>query len=185
MFTICFLAYKTADKTILKKNEFNFEPIREVGWLFLGIFATMQPALANIAAYAQSHADSLQVGVFYWGTGILSGILDNAPTYLNFMSAAMGKFGYDPSSASDVVAFASDLTAGGSGHYLQAISVAAVFFGALTYIGNAPNFMVKAIAEANGVDTPSFMGYLIKYSIPILLPIYFVVYAVFFSGWIL
>lgn len=185
MLSIAVIAYKVADRELLKKNEFNFEPIREVGWLFLGIFATMQPALANIAAFAQGHADSLHVGMFYWGTGALSGILDNAPTYLNFVSAAMGKFGLDVGDPQQVVEFASDMTAGGSGFYLQAISVAAVFFGAMTYIGNAPNFMVKAIAEANGIDTPSFMGYLVKYSLPILLPVYFIVYAIFFSGWIL
>lgn len=185
MLSIAVIAYKVADKELLKKNEFNFEPIREVGWLFLGIFATMQPALANIAAFAQGHADSLHVGMFYWGTGALSGILDNAPTYLNFVSAAMGKFGLDVSYPEQVVEFASDLAAGGSGFYLQAISVAAVFFGAMTYIGNAPNFMVKAIAEANGIDTPSFMGYVVKYSLPILLPVYFIIYAIFFSGWIL
>ncbi|NND72753.1 MAG: sodium:proton antiporter [Rhodothermales bacterium] len=185
MLTVAVLAYKTADPKLLEKNEFNFEPIREVGWLFLGIFATMQPALANIAAFAQNNADSLGVGVFYWGTGALSGILDNAPTYLNFVSAAMGKFGLDVADPAQVVEFASDMTAGGSGFYLQAISVAAVFFGAMTYIGNAPNFMCKAIAEANGVDTPSFMAYLVKYSLPILVPTYFLIYAIFFSGWIL
>ncbi len=185
MLSVAVAAYKMADKTLLEKNEFNFEPIREVGWLFLGIFATMQPALANIGAFAQNNADSLHVGVFYWGTGALSGILDNAPTYLNFVSAAMGKFGLDVNSAEQVVQFSADLTAGGSGFFLQAISVAAVFFGAMTYIGNAPNFMVKAIAEANGVDTPSFMGYLVRYSLPILVPVYFVIYAIFFSGWIL
>lgn len=69
--------------------------------------------------------------------------------------------------------------------YLQAISIAAVFFGALTYIGNAPNFMVKAIAESNGVETPSFVTYLWKYSLPILIPIYFIIYVIFFSGWII
>lgn len=69
--------------------------------------------------------------------------------------------------------------------FLQAISVAAVFFGAMSYIGNAPNFMVKAIAEANGVETPSFMAYIVKYSIPILIPVYAVIYIIFYSGWVL
>ena len=182
MFTVAIIAYKTANIEALQKNEFTFEPIREVGWLFLGIFATMQPALQLIGYFASQNADSLTVGIFYWGTGALSGILDNAPTYLNFLSAAMGKFGMNVNLASDVVAFASHAE---SWFYLQAISVAAVFFGALTYIGNAPNFMVKSIAESNGVETPSFAGYLVKYSLPILLPVYFVVYLVFYSGWIL
>ncbi len=185
MLSVAYFAYKTADPVCLEKNMFNFEPIREVGWLFLGIFATMQPALATIATLAQNNADSLSTGMFYWGTGFLSAVLDNAPTYLNFVSAAMGKFGLDVNVAAEVVEFSRDVTAGGSGFYLQAISVAAVFFGAMTYIGNAPNFMVKAIAEGNGIDTPSFMGYLFKYSIPILLPIYAIVYIVFFSGWVL
>lgn len=183
MLTVAFLAFKTADKSCLERNDFNFEPIREVGWLFLGIFATMQPALANIAAFAQNNADSLTISMFYWGTGALSGILDNAPTYLNFVSAAMGKFGMDVGSPDAVRMFANDMV--NSGPYLQAISVAAVFFGAMSYIGNAPNFMVKAIAESNGVETPSFMGYILKYSLTILLPVYLLVYIVFFSGWVL
>ena len=180
MFAVAFVAYKTADKSSLEKNEFNFEPIREVGWLFLGIFATMQPALQLISSFAASNADSLTVGMFYWGTGALSGILDNAPTYLNFLAAAMGKFGMDVNLPSAVAEFSNGAE---SLIFLQAISVAAVFFGAMSYIGNAPNFMVKAIAESNGVETPSFMGYIIRYSIPILLPIYLIIYAVFYSGW--
>jgi Na+/H+ antiporter NhaD/arsenite permease-like protein len=187
MFSVAGLAFFTADKEALAKNEFNFEPIREVGWLFLGIFATMQPALQLISNFAQQNADSLSVGTFYWGTGALSGILDNAPTYLNFLAASMGKFGLDVNAPAAVALFADGVMQGNSSSVLtlQAISVAAVFFGALSYIGNAPNFMVKAIAEANGVETPSFMGYIIRYSIPILLPIYFVVYVIFFSGWVL
>jgi Na+/H+ antiporter NhaD/arsenite permease-like protein len=184
MFTVAFLAYKTANKTAMEKNEFNFEPIREVGWLFAGIFMTMQPALANISEFAAQHADSLGVGTFYWSTGVLSGILDNAPTYLNFLAAAMGKFAMDVDSASSVVDFAHGTIDPASTIYLQAISVAAVFFGALSYIGNAPNFMVKAIAESNGVETPTFMGYIVRYSIPILIPIYFIIYVIFYSGWI-
>ncbi len=182
MLSVAGLAYVTADKEAMAKNEFNFEPIREVGWLFLGIFATMQPALQLISNYAAGHADSLTVGLFYWATGVLSGILDNAPTYLNFLAAAMGKFGLDVNDPAAVLQFANAID---SVIFLQAISVAAVFFGAMSYIGNAPNFMVKAIAESNGVETPSFMGYILRYSIPVLLPIYLVIYLVFFSGYIL
>jgi Na+/H+ antiporter NhaD/arsenite permease-like protein len=186
MFTVAFLAYRFANKEALEKNEFTFEPIREVGWLFLGIFATMQPALQLISHFAQDHADSLTVGMFYWATGMLSGILDNAPTYLNFLAAAMGKFGLDVNIAAQVKDFAlPEVAHPDSWFFLQAISVAAVFFGAMSYIGNAPNFMVKAIAEANGVDTPSFMGYIVRYSIPILIPIYFVIWLVLYSGWII
>ena len=119
--------------------------------------------------------------MFYWGTGTLSAILDNAPTYLNFLAAAMGKFGLDVGVATEVKEFALSPQ---SWHYLQAISVAAVFFGAMTYIGNAPNFMVKAIAESNNVDTPSFVGFLVKYGLTILLPVYLLVWLVFYSGWV-
>ena len=182
MFSMCFVAYRYCKKEALEKNEFTFEPIREVGWLFAGIFACMVPALALISNFASQNANSLNATLFYWGTGALSGILDNAPTYLNFLAAAMGKFDLDIGVAADVKAFAA---ANESWLYLQAISVSAVFFGAMTYIGNAPNFMVKAIAESNNVDAPSFAGYLFKYAIPILIPVYFLVWLVFYSGWIL
>ena len=153
-----------------------------MGWLFLGIFACMVPALALISHFASQNSDALTTGMFYWGTGVLSSVLDNAPTYLNFLAAAMGKFGGDVNVPADVKAFAES---DASLIFLQAISVAAVFFGAMTYIGNAPNFMVKAIAEANNVDAPSFGGYLVKYAIPILVPVYFVIWVIFYSGWIL
>jgi len=186
MITTMFLAYKFGDQGALKKNEFTFEPIREVGWLFLGIFATMQPALNLISAFARDNADALSQTAFYWGTGILSGVLDNAPTYLNFLAASMGKFGLNVDDAAAVQAFADGASAAGPETiiYLLAISVAAVFFGAMTYIGNAPNFMVKAICESNGADAPSFGGYIAKYSVPILIPVYALVWLVFFSGYI-
>jgi Na+/H+ antiporter NhaD/arsenite permease-like protein len=182
MFAMCYAGYKFCDQEALKKNDFSFEPIREVGWLFLGIFACMVPALALISHFASENSELLTTGMFYWGTGVLSSVLDNAPTYLNFLAAAMGKFDGDVNVPSEVVAFAES---DASLIFLQAISVAAVFFGAMTYIGNAPNFMVKAIAEANNVDAPSFAGYLFKYAIPILVPVYFVIWAIFYSGWIL
>ena len=182
MFGICFFAYRMADREILSANDFNFAPIKEVAYLFIGIFLTMQPALELIRDFANANSESLTVSMFYWGTGSLSGILDNAPTYVSFLSAAMGKFGLDVNVVAEVLAF--ELGAE-SAEYLQAISVAAVFFGAMTYIGNGPNFMVKAIAEASGVDCPSFVGYVIRYSIPILLPIYFVVWVIMYSGWVL
>ena len=184
MGAVAFAAYKTADKAILRGNDFNFEPIKEVGYLFIGIFLTMQPALTLIGAFAAENADALGVTSFYFGTGILSGVLDNAPTYVSFLSAAMGKFGSDVNVPEMVNAFAA-APGDPTGFYLQAISVAAVFFGALTYIGNGPNFMVKAIAESSGVQTPSFVAYMVKYSIPILIPIYILVWLVFFSGYIL
>ena len=182
---VAFLAYKTANRTILENNDFNFEPIKEVGYLFIGIFLTMQPALTLIGAFAAENADALGVTSFYFGTGVLSGVLDNAPTYVSFLSAAMGKFGSDVNVPEMVTNFALGTTLPAETFYLQAISVAAVFWGAMTYIGNGPNFMVKAIAESAGVETPSFVGYVVKYSLPILVPIYVVVWLVFFSGYVL
>lgn len=186
MFSVAFIAYKTGDKEALKGNEFNFEPIKEVAYLFIGIFATMIPALQLIGAYAKDNAAEFTVSRFYWLTGSLSGVLDNAPTYLNFLAAELGKFGKDVGSISDVQEFAAGIPSPVAGDsdsiiYLMAISIAAVFFGAVTYIGNAPNFMVKNIAEQAGVDVPSFLGYVFKYSIPILLPIFFVVWLLFFN----
>ena len=185
MGAVAFLAFRTANKEILRGNDFNFEPIKEVGFLFIGIFLTMQPALTLIGAFAAGNADALGVTSFYFGTGILSGVLDNAPTYVSFLSAAMGKFGSDVNVPAQVTAFALGSQLPAETFYLQAISVAAVFWGALTYIGNGPNFMVKAIAESSGVDTPSFVGYVVKYSLPILVPIYIVVWLVFFSGYLI
>jgi len=189
MFSVALVAYKTADGDALKGNEFNFEPIKEVAFLFVGIFATMIPALELIGSYASVHAGEFSVSRFYWMTGALSGVLDNAPTYLNFLAGALGKFGLDINSADAVLqirAFAAgtgspvpgDVT---SDVYLVAISIAAVFFGAMTYIGNAPNFMVKNIAAQAEADVPDFVEYIWKYSIPILLPVFLVLWLLFFN----
>ena len=175
MFSIVVIAYRTADEEILKANEFNFEPIREVAYLFVGIFATMIPALQLISYEASVLGEKLTPGIFYWATGVLSSFLDNAPTYLNFLSAALGKYGMDVTIASEVSGFANLHPI-----YLSAISTAAVFFGAMTYIGNGPNFMVKSISERSGIKMPSFFGYMIKYSIPILIPIFTIVWLVFY-----
>jgi Na+/H+ antiporter NhaD/arsenite permease-like protein len=175
MFSLVYLSFKNADKEVLKANEFDFEPIKEVAFLFIGIFLTMIPALQLIAYEAKVYSNLLETETFYWATGGLSAILDNAPTYLNFLSAAMGKFGLDVNIKSEVIHFViqDDI-------YLRAISVAAVFFGAMTYIGNGPNFMVKSISERAGIKMPSFFVYIVKYSVPILLPIFFLVWLIFF-----
>jgi len=175
MFAIVVIAYRTADEKILKANEFDFEPIKEVAYLFVGIFATMIPALQLISHEANALGEKLTPGIFYWATGILSSFLDNAPTYLNFLSASLGKYGMNVNLPSDVSGFAQIHPI-----YLSAISVAAVFFGAMTYIGNGPNFMVKSISERSGIKMPSFFGYMIKYSIPILIPIFIIVWLVFY-----
>jgi Na+/H+ antiporter NhaD/arsenite permease-like protein len=179
MFAVAFLAYKTANKDALRGNDFNFEPIREVGFLFIGIFITMVPALQLIAYEAKAFADALTPGMFYFGTGGLSAVLDNTPTYINFFVAAMGKYGLDAGNVDHVRLFTSCPE---SAIYLEAISVAAVFFGALTYIGNGPNFMVKSISDQSGLQTPSFFGYLFKYALPILLPIFIIVWALFYRA---
>jgi len=177
MAVIAVVAYKTSDKEALAGNEFNFEPIKEVGFLFIGIFATMIPALQLIGSYAQEHAAGFSVSRFYWATGFLSGVLDNAPTYLNFLAGSLGKFGLDSGVTADVARFAHGMDSLVPGDvsstvYLMAISIASVFFGALTYIGNAPNFMVKNIAEQAEADVPSFVDYIFRYSVPVLLPVF-------------
>jgi Na+/H+ antiporter NhaD/arsenite permease-like protein len=116
----------------------------------------------------------------YWLTGTLSGVLDNAPTYLNFLAAGMGTVSIDGvalniASSADVHTFSLESVA-----KLSAISIGAVFFGAMTYIGNAPNFMVKSIAEQTGIQMPSFMGYVIRYSIPFLVPVLLLTWLIFF-----
>jgi len=177
MFAVAFASFKSADLEILKANEFDFEPIKEVAYLFVGIFLTMIPALQLIAYESRVYSHYLTQTTFYWSTGVLSAVLDNAPTYLNFLSAAMGKFGLDINLAADVQHFVivDDI-------YLRAISVSAVFFGAMTYIGNGPNFMVKSISERAGIQMPSFFTYIIKYSLPILLPIFAIIWFLFFRG---
>lgn len=177
MFSVVYFSYRFADKEVLKANEFDFEPIKEVAYLFVGIFATMIPALQLIAHEANVYGDQLTPSIFYWATGALSAFLDNAPTYLNFLSAEMGKFNLDVNIKAQVLQFELEHPI-----YLSAISVAAVFFGAMTYIGNGPNFMVKSISERAGIKMPSFFGFLIKYSIPILLPIFVLVWLAFYYG---
>lgn len=182
MLTCAFLSFKFADKQAISGNEFNFEPIREVAFIFIGIFGTMMPALELVSNFAQSPEGAQMVShnTLYWGTGLLSGFLDNAPTYINFLTAGMAADGGSISKINEVIQYA----AGGfpnSVLELKAISVAAVFFGAMTYIGNGPNFMVKSIAEQVGIKMPSFFGYMLRYSIPILLPIFLIVWLIFFA----
>jgi Na+/H+ antiporter NhaD/arsenite permease-like protein len=164
-------------KRIHEANVFNFHPIREVAWLFIGIFATMVPALD----YLEINAGKLGLDSemkFFWLTGLLSGALDNAPTYLTFLAAAMGLHDLslnNPEHVQQLIAT--------HDHELIAISLGAVFFGAMTYIGNGPNFMVKSIAEQAKVKTPSFFAYLFKYAVPVLIPLMAIISLLFFSRW--
>jgi Na+/H+ antiporter NhaD/arsenite permease-like protein len=181
MLSAAYCSYKFADKQAHSGNDFNFEPIREVAFIFIGIFGTMMPALELVSNYAQS-PDGMQMisaNSLYWGTGLLSGFLDNAPTYVNFLTAALASQGGDINNLEDVRAFASG-GFNGSVIMLKAISVAAVFFGAMTYIGNGPNFMVKSIAEQVGIKMPSFFGYMLRFSIPFLIPLFILVWLIFF-----
>ena len=183
MLGVAFLSFKLANKKAINGNEFSFEPIREVAFIFVGIFGTMMPALELVGGFAASPegAKMISHNTLYWGTGILSGFLDNAPTYINFLTAALAAQGGSIGQLSDVVAFAEGGVFQDSVLDLKAISIAAVFFGAFTYIGNGPNFMVKSIAEQIGLKMPSFFGYIIRFSIPFLLPLLLVIWLIFFA----
>jgi Na+/H+ antiporter NhaD/arsenite permease-like protein len=192
MLGVGFLSFKFANKEALKGNEFDFEPIKEVAFIFIGIFFTMMPALQLVSEFAKSDAGVAMINTdsLYWLTGALSGVLDNAPTYLNFFAAAFAADATNAGAAvtmnpANAAAYAEGTGAfavlnGQSIVHLTAISCASVFFGAMTYIGNAPNFMVKAIAEQSGVTMPSFVSYVVRYSVPILLPVLLIVWLVFF-----
>jgi Na+/H+ antiporter NhaD/arsenite permease-like protein len=219
-------SYLTTRREVHQANHFNFHPIQEVAILFSGIFATMIPALD----WLQLNAARLGVAsptVFYWGTGILSSVLDNAPTYLSFLSGVFGScvdrdvvaqvqqliatHGANLAAISGPHAeqirqtflalqkyHAAHVAAGAVpveeieiafllgnasfNRYIVAVSVGAVFFGANTYIGNGPNFMVKAIADQKHVHTPSFLGFVFKYSLPCMLPMLLAVWWLFFRG---
>ena len=169
----CGLAsYYSTSKEIHQQNQFSFGPLREVAWLFLGIFFTMVPVLD----FMRLHAAKFPINSgaeFYWFSGGLSSVLDNAPTYLMFVANAMGRQGLSVENTADLQQF---VRAGAPG--LAAISMGAVFFGAATYIGNSPNFMVKAIAERERVPTPSFFGFVFKFVLPVLVPVLYLV------GWL-
>jgi Na+/H+ antiporter NhaD/arsenite permease-like protein len=175
MLALAVASYLTTKRPVHRANHFTFGPIIEVAVLFAGIFATMTAPLLILNARGAS-LGLVQPWHFYWATGTLSSFLDNAPTYLSFAAAAAGQVGVsviDPHYLAEVLAKA------GGRELLTAISCGAVMMGANTYIGNGPNFMVKAIAEHRGVKMPSFFAYTL-YSISILLPIFVVVTLVFF-----
>ena len=217
-------SYYTTSKDVHKSNDFNFEPVKEVAILFIGIFLTMMPALDWLQANSGNMGHP-SPGFFYWACGSLSAVLDNAPTYLSFLSAVFGScinadiitqvqhliqtHGTDISSVTGPQAeiikntylglqkyYSTSLAAGtitleqieismllgnlAYNGFIVAISIGAVFFGAATYIGNGPNFMVKSIAEHQKVRMPSFFGYVVKFTIPFLLPMLTLVWLLFF-----
>jgi Na+/H+ antiporter NhaD/arsenite permease-like protein len=216
----------TTRKDVHEANRFDFHPIQEVAILFIGIFATMMPALDWLQGNAGRMGQPTPA-LFYWGSGLLSSLLDNAPTYLSFLSAAFGLF-VDPEIVAKVQLLIQDhgaslssltgphaelirhtfealqkyhSTAVASGHvgteeievafllgnasfnhYILAISIGAVFFGACTYIGNGPNFMVKIIADQQRIPTPGFGGFVFKYTLPCMVPMLILIWLLFFRG---
>jgi len=219
-------SYFTTRKAVHEANRFDFHPIQEVAILFIGIFATMMPALdwLELKSKAMGHPSP---AFFYWGSGMLSSVLDNVPTYMSFLKAIFGSC-VNP----DVVRQVQQLIAGGVpdlasitgpnveqvrqtigalqtyhanalaqhavdvehievaflvgnaafNNYVLAISVGAVFFGACTYIGNGPNFMVKSIADHQKVHTASFLGFIFKYTLPFMLPMLLLIWWLFFRS---
>jgi Na+/H+ antiporter NhaD/arsenite permease-like protein len=180
---LAFASWKMTPQTIRDANEYTWFPIVEVAKLFAAIFVTIIPAIAILKA-GNNGALGLVVSsvstdngvpinyMYFWATGILSSFLDNAPTYLVFFNIA-------GSSAPENMEIA-DYLMSGIPDTLMAISLGAVFMGAMTYIGNAPNFMVKSISESSGIEMPSFFGLLLKWSIPILFPLFILVTYLFF-----
>jgi len=217
-------SYLTTRRQIHEANRFNFHPLQEVAVLFIGIFATMMPALD----WLQANSSQLQAAtptLFYWSAGSLSSMLDNAPTYVCFLKTIFGRFvdadvisqlqhliqthGSDLANVTGAHSeeikqtylalqkyHAGELASGKVGPdeikvayllgnfrynaYVLAISIGAVFFGANTYIGNGPNFMVKSIADREKVQTPPFLSYIFKFTVPFMLPMLFVVWWLFF-----
>ena len=219
-------SYFTTGRQVHLENHFDFHPIKEVAILFVGIFATMMPALDWLASNASALGQPTPA-FFYWGSGLLSSVLDNAPTYLSFLSAIFGAF-INPDAiqqvqhlvqtgGSDLATYVHgdhaeqirqtfvalqkyhpDLLAAKTlgteeieiayllgnttlNRFIVAISVGAVFFGANTYIGNGPNFMVKAIADRQGAHTPSFLGYIGRFTLPIMAPMLVIIWLIFFT----
>jgi Na+/H+ antiporter NhaD/arsenite permease-like protein len=164
-------------KKIRQENRFNYHAILEVAALFIGIFICMQPALEIL------HEQGANLGLsspmaFFWATGGLSAVLDNAPTYVVFYETAASDPRFAGHAFHELVSMPGE-PAEQARHILVGISLGAVFLGAMTYIGNGPNFMVRAIAEQSGIRMPSFFGYILRYAIPFLVPIFFIVSQLF------
>jgi Na+/H+ antiporter NhaD/arsenite permease-like protein len=180
LLAISWISFRTTPAQIHIDNHFSWGPVKEVAILFAGIFITMIPAIAILRAGENGALHPViemarEPRHYFWLTGGLSSFLDNAPTYLTFFNTALGAL--EPGKPEgDAVR---DLLTTHA-RYLEAISCGAVFMGANTYIGNAPNFMVKSIAEKAGIEMPGFFGYILKFAIPVLIPLFFVVMFVFF-----
>jgi len=171
------LSWKTTERAVRERNRFSWAPMVEVAVIFLGVFVTMVPALSFLEERGATLGIT-QPWQFFWASGALSSVLDNAPTYLTFASLATGvvDHGANLLSAADLGALAAHPV---GQPLLRAISCGAVMMGAVTYIGNGPNFMVKAIAEQHHVRTPGFFGYIL-WSGAILVPIFWIISRIFF-----
>jgi Na+/H+ antiporter NhaD/arsenite permease-like protein len=168
------LSLKFTPQSVRRANQFNYSAILEVAALFIGIFITMQAPIEILNASGETLRPYLSSPhAFYWATGALSSFLDNAPTYVVFFETAETMTPLDAPGALILADGGTIRTT-----WLTAISLGAVFMGAMTYIGNGPNFMVKSIAEQSGVRMPSFFGYMI-YSVAILIPIFVVMTLIF------
>ena len=171
MLVFVVLSLKTTSEIIHKANKFSYAAILEVAALFSGIFIAMQVPLAVLEASGKAITATMnQPWHFFWSTGTLSSFLDNAPTYLVFFKLSQSLPEGEMLTVND-----------GSIPVLLliAVSLGSVFMGAMTYIGNGPNFMVKAIAEQEGIEMPSFFGFMFKYSIPVLIPIFVLITILF------
>jgi Na+/H+ antiporter NhaD/arsenite permease-like protein len=173
------VSMRLTGKKLRQENGFSWEPMKEVAILFAAIFVTMIPALAILKAGGKGSLAFLVGGLqqpwhYFWLSGALSSFLDNAPTYLTFLNMSLGRFSPGLPEQEAVKELISN-----NQIYLKAISLGAVFMGANTYIGNAPNFMVRSIAEESGIAMPSFLGYLFKWSIPILIPLFILIGFIF------
>ena len=179
MLAAAFASHRFTPKVVHDENHFTFGPIKEVAFLFAGIFMTMMPALGYLDEHGKDFGFDHPTQ-YYFASGGLSSVLDNAPTYLNFLELAKATFvpraGEGEGAADGMEGMKAERARVHEllekhPHFVIAISLGSVFFGAMTYIGNGPNFMVKSIAESAGVKVPTFFGYVFKYSLPILLPI--------------
>jgi len=174
------LSMMTTSIRVREDNDFSWAPIIEVAYLFMGIFITMIPCLSILKAGSTGALAALINSVqkpyhYFWMTGALSSFLDNAPTYLTFFNTAIGSFFSGMPEVEAVPLLMTEKSI-----YLAAISAGSVFFGSVSYIGNAPNFMVRSIAEEAGTPMPSFFGYILKYSLVFLIPVFLIVTVVFF-----
>jgi len=177
MLILVILSLVTTPQRIRDGNQFSYHAILEVAALFIGIFVAMQIPLAVLRATGADITQNLnEPWQFFWATGSLSAFLDNAPTYAVFFELART---LEPAAGAAVVELNTTPPTTIPASLLIAISLGSVFMGAMTYIGNGPNFMVKSIAERAGVKMPSFFGFMIRYSIPILVPVFILVMVLF------